>query len=372
MKILLITYKYPPDLGGTAVMAQRIATALSNAGHRITVLTTDNGATQRQPSLTFSLVKRRPILYLFALSLRAYLYDRRENFDYILINDLPAAKAVALTFTRRMLRKVVLVIHGSEPENVFVSPSLMTRVTFFRHFYLRLLEQCGSIVAFSCFMREKLLRHVHAASIKKKLRVCRMVNDHGATRTPHGGWPAAAIADPERYVVLTVSRIVAKKGFERMLRIMSSVISQDKRVHWNIVGAGPYETRLRRDIQNRALQANVTLLGAIDDRCQLSRCYQAANVFLLLSEFEEGLGLVYLEAAAHGLPSIANDKSGERESVKPNVSGFLTNTDEEVLEIILQRRAESLRHSPAIYEFASQHDVKLLPECIFNFTIKSS
>jgi glycosyltransferase involved in cell wall biosynthesis len=366
MKLLFITYKFPPDVGGTATMAERMLTALCESGHQVTVLTTQQYPGCAPAGARFVSVRRIPLLYVPSLARHAWMQDRKHNFDRILINDLPSAKAAAPFFSKLMLRKTILIVHGSEPENVYLAPSWATRATFFRHFYERLLTQSRSIIAFSSFMKEKLVRHAQASCISDKVRVCRMVNTFDIRRHDVRTDQRCASPAAEPYVVLTVARLVEKKGFERMLRIMSAVISKDKRVHWNIVGAGPYEPQLKRRISELGLQQYVTLLGEVTDRHTLSRCYRDAHAFLLLSDFEEGLGLVYLEAAAHGLPSIANDKSGEREAVDHGRSGFLVRSDQEAIDIILERRAERLRGADSIYEFAARFDVRKLPECILS------
>lgn len=364
MKVLLITHKYWPEIGGTATLAERMTNALCRAGHHVTVLTRvspETGAAACRN--TFLKASGIPVLHVLITAIRAWLSERAERFDHIILNDLPAAKSAALFFSRSMLRKTIVIVHGSEPENVFVAPTLITRATCFQYSYRRLLARCRRIVSFSYFMKQKMLRHIRDAEIESKIRVCRSVLTIDPLQQRERPTPDRQTG---KYIVLTVSRILEKKGFPRMARIMAAVISKDPRVHWNIVGSGPYEAHLRSSLLALSISDNVTFSGHVQDKAQLSQHYESADVFMLLSDYEEGLGLVYLEAASHGLPAIANDKSGERESVSHGISGFLINRDDEAVDIILNRRAERLRNSQSIREFASTFDVKHLPGCLLS------
>lgn len=100
------------------------------------------------------------------------------------------------------------------------------------------------------------------------------------------------------FVMLAVARLVEHKGLETLIHAFSRVNFPTKRLV--IVGDGPLRERLAR-LAAEVNPERITLLGHVED---LASLYAAADLFTLPSE-QEGFGLVFAEAAFHGLPSVA-------------------------------------------------------------------
>ena len=128
---------------------------------------------------------------------------------------------------------------------------------------------------------------------------------------------------PENVVVLTLTRLVRRKGVDHLIESLAAL---PERVRLLIVGEGPDRERLERRIGDSGLGGRVVLTGFVD---RTEPYFRAADIFALAS-FEdrekgdvEGFGIVLLEAQAHGLPVIGTDSGGIPEAFAPDETGFL-------------------------------------------------
>jgi glycosyltransferase involved in cell wall biosynthesis len=101
-----------------------------------------------------------------------------------------------------------------------------------------------------------------------------------------------------------------------------------------VVGDGTDRERLERLAASLGLERQVRFLGAVDD-ATLKRVYASSDVFALPS-VQEGFGLVYAEAMAHGLPCVIAAGTAAREVVHVDVTGLAVRPDsvEELAEAI--------------------------------------
>lgn len=121
-------------------------------------------------------------------------------------------------------------------------------------------------------------------------------------------------------VVLSVGRLIERKGFGPFVEALASVAERGIRIRGWIAGEGPFRAELESRIS--AQQAPVELLGNLDRR-QLMERMVAADVFLLAS-YREPWGLVVNEAALCGLPMVLTDSVGAAaDLVVPGKNGFV-------------------------------------------------
>jgi phosphatidyl-myo-inositol dimannoside synthase len=136
-----------------------------------------------------------------------------------------------------------------------------------------------------------------------------------ATRQRHG-------LDPDAPLVVGVSRLVPRKGFDQVLDAVAGLDG----VHVAIVGTGRDATRLARHA--RALGPRGHLLGAVP-QTELPNLYACADVFAMLCRDRwagveaEGFGIVFLEAAACDVPSVAGRSGGSPEAVVDGETGVV-------------------------------------------------
>jgi phosphatidylinositol alpha-1,6-mannosyltransferase len=129
-------------------------------------------------------------------------------------------------------------------------------------------------------------------------------------------------------VVVCVSRLVARKGQDVLVRAWPQVLARHPRARLLLVGGGPLEPALRRMVAARGLAASVVLTGGVAAD-QLPEHYAAGDVFAMPCRTRrggldvEGLGMVFLEAAACGRPVVAGTSGGAPETVRDGTTGHV-------------------------------------------------
>ncbi|MGH3906354.1 MAG: glycosyltransferase family 4 protein [Pseudonocardiaceae bacterium] len=127
-------------------------------------------------------------------------------------------------------------------------------------------------------------------------------------------------------VVLCVSRLVARKGQDVLVRALPAIRSHVPGARLLLVGDGPRRGALHRLAQSCGVADAVVYTGSVPGSA-LPAYYAAGDVFAMPCRTRgkgldvEGLGLVFLEAAAAGLPVIVGDSGGAREAVRPGDTG---------------------------------------------------
>ncbi len=131
----------------------------------------------------------------------------------------------------------------------------------------------------------------------------------------------------ERPLVVCVSRLVARKGQDVLIRAMPAIRRRVPDAALLVVGGGPSEGRLHR-LAAGAPAGSVFFAGEVSDG-ELPRHYAVGDVFAMpcrsrLGGLEvEGWGNVFLEAAATGRPVVVGDSGGAREALVPGETGLL-------------------------------------------------
>jgi glycosyltransferase involved in cell wall biosynthesis len=124
--------------------------------------------------------------------------------------------------------------------------------------------------------------------------------------------------------LLFVGNLVANKGVATVLEAFIRLAGEHPGLSLTIAGSADGE--IAGELRARAAQAGladrVALLGFVE-REDLPGLYRSADVFAAPSQYEGGLGLVYLEAMACGLPVVATAAGGSAESIADGETGFL-------------------------------------------------
>ena len=132
-------------------------------------------------------------------------------------------------------------------------------------------------------------------------------------------------------LLLTVSRLMRRKGHDRVLEALPKIRSCIPGVSYVIGGTGPDESRLRRIVMERNLTDCVTFLGHVAD-ADIVPLIQTADIFVhpnreLENGDVEGFGIVLLEANACETPVIAGNSGGAPEAIIDGETGFLVNPE---------------------------------------------
>ncbi|MYT70602.1 MULTISPECIES: glycosyltransferase family 4 protein [unclassified Streptomyces] len=132
----------------------------------------------------------------------------------------------------------------------------------------------------------------------------------------------------DRPVVVCVSRLVPRKGQDTLILAMPRILAAVPDAVLLIVGGGPYEKELRRLVAETGVSDSVHFTGAVP-WAELPAHYGAGDVFAMPCRTRrggldvEGLGIVYLEASATGLPVVAGDSGGAPDAVLDGETGWV-------------------------------------------------
>jgi phosphatidylinositol alpha-1,6-mannosyltransferase len=124
----------------------------------------------------------------------------------------------------------------------------------------------------------------------------------------------------DAFVALSVRRLIYRNGLDTLLDAATHLRGRS-RLHVVIGGVGPGRREIEQRIHRDGL-TNVHLAGFIPE-ADLADYYRAADVFVLPTRTAEGFGLVLMEAAATGIPSIATDSGAPREIVDDGTTGLI-------------------------------------------------
>jgi phosphatidylinositol alpha-1,6-mannosyltransferase len=134
----------------------------------------------------------------------------------------------------------------------------------------------------------------------------------------------------QKKVIVCVARLVHRKGQDKLIDAMPSILESISNAHLLIVGQGPYQQKLVKRVKKLGLEESVTFVGRINYE-KLPEYICAGDLFAMPSRSRfgglevEGLGIAYLEASACGLPVIAGSSGGAPDAVVDGKSGVVVN-----------------------------------------------
>ena len=125
--------------------------------------------------------------------------------------------------------------------------------------------------------------------------------------------------DGENPIILNIARLHKHKGQRYLIQAMAKVIREVPSAKLLIVGDGPLEADLMKEIQRLQLEDSVFLLGF---RRDLESLYSNCDIFVLPS-VREGMGLATIQAMTYGKPVVASNVGAISEAVRPDQTGML-------------------------------------------------
>ena len=341
--VYLITHEFYPTRGGIATFTEEIAKAGVSLGYDVEVW-----AQCAPPDVEKDWPFRLRRLSLKGthglrcqLRLAQQLVANRRRLRYATVylpEPGPMLTMMLLQFFHAFRpRRLVLTFHGSEILRFARNP-------FRRWLGRRLIRRADRISTLSRYTQALLLRHFPESEGKAFLTP-------GAVRSDFAVVSSSERRGAGKVVVLTVGRLHPRKGQAYTLEALQALpASVRSRVEYWIVGGqskGNYEEALRARAR-RFPDLAVRFLGALPDD-ELAKVYDCADIFAMTSvphgHSVEGFGLVYLEAAAHGLPIVAHDIGGVSEAVVNDQTGLLVPPERPAQ---LAAAFEKLIHDPAL------------------------
>jgi L-malate glycosyltransferase len=300
LRILSLTYEYPPIGGGGGRVAAALNEELARGGDRVEVLTSRMRgfeSLERVGSVTVHrhACVRRDATYTTALELSSTLLPAWregcrliETFQPDLVHThfvLPSG-VIAWRLARRYQVPYVITAHGSDipgynPDRFAVLHRLL------KPFWKQIVANASLLVSPSEFLGG-LIR----AQVDLPIRVI-----------PNGYAPAASVGRPKRNLVLVVARLFPRKGVQRFIEAIPGMPHDWEYV---IAGDGPQLPRLK-ELAKR-LRVPVRFIGFVDAHT-LRGYYEEARI-LVFPSIRENFPMVLLEAMDAGCAVITTDAEG--------------------------------------------------------------
>ncbi len=314
--VLWLTNDLPPRVGGI----QRFVGELLTRVHpeTTTVIGPDQpGAAGHDREAPYRVV-RGPRRVLPTRSVRALTrrVGTEHRPDVVVLGASWPLGELAPALARDLGVPVVALSHGLEAglAQVRLGP-LIARAT----------RGLAALTTISDFTEARLAPHVRAARVTRippGVDVTRFVPDRAGALERRRAWGVPDDAP----LVGCVSRLVARKGQDTLLEVWPEVRRRHPDAWLVLVGDGPLADDLAGRVAALDPPGHVVLAGPAAGE-QLPSCYAALDVFAmpcrtrLAGTDVEGLGIVYLEAQACGVPAIAGRSGGAPEAVRDGETG---------------------------------------------------
>ncbi|MGN6308797.1 MAG: glycosyltransferase family 4 protein [Xanthobacteraceae bacterium] len=360
MKILLLTSEFSPAMGGIGTYAREIATAATNLGAEITVIAPNYECdlSSDDRALPFEVRRFRGGLHSMR-DLPAKIRLTRDqvaadSYDIVHAADWPFFIPAALS-RRRTPARFIVTVHGTEINET------QTRLKRLAICATNVFGPRTEVAANSRYTRDLFQQRFSVDSRRIKaipLGVSRFWFEPHAprdvVRRTHG------LSD-DQIVMVSVARLTRRKGHHMTLAALACLPREVRRqLIWLIVGP-PGEADYVDELRRLATEADcdIRMLGPLPDR-DIRDLYGAGDFFCLTgvpdpSGRVEGFGLVYLEAAAVGLPSVATAIGGVPDAVVADKTGALVEPSIEAIAHAIQRMVTDRELRTEMAEHALMH-----------------
>jgi phosphatidyl-myo-inositol dimannoside synthase len=317
-RTLVVTNDFPPRNGGIQSYLHALATRLPE-DDLVVYAPAWEGAREFDAAQPFPVVRHPSSLMLPvpAVARRAKEVLRAEGCDTVWFGAAAPLALLAPTLREAGAERVIASTHGHE-----VGWSMLPGARQ----ALRRIGSTTDVVTFvSKYTRSRFaaafgamaaLEHLPSGVDTEQFRPDSAARKEIRTRYGLGDRPTA----------VCVSRLWPRKGQDMLIRALPAIRDRVPEAALLLVGGGPYEDRLRTLAGRLGVAEHVIFTGRVPWE-ELPAHYVAGDVFAMPCRTHgrgldvEGLGIVYLEASASGLPVVAGDSGGAPETVLDGVTG---------------------------------------------------
>jgi phosphatidylinositol alpha-1,6-mannosyltransferase len=319
---LIVTNDFPPRQGGIQSFVHALAIRLPPG--TVTVYAPAwEGAREFDARQPFPVIRHPTSLMLPvpSVSRRAAAIARDHGRDTVLFGAAAPLGLItpALRNTAGVTRAVALT-HGHEAGWAALPGA--------RALLRRIGDEVDVLTYLGEYFRSRLARALSPEAARRMVRLAPGV-DVTFFRPGTGGRAVRErLGLTGRPVVVCVSRMVPRKGQDTLIRTWPAIKAQVAGAALLLVGDGPYAPALRRLARQRGLDNDVIFTGPVP-WSELPGHYDAADVFAMPCRTRragldvEGLGIVYLEASATGLPVIGGDSGGAPDAILDGETGYV-------------------------------------------------
>jgi glycosyltransferase involved in cell wall biosynthesis len=317
MKIGVLSYDYPPYIGGQGRAIGALVAALRTIATVVVFAPVTQGAELNFARLSW--MKRVPYGQ-FLLSIYANIFIRRFTREHQITH---------------------WVVNGGPGGALLIRSPGVPVLTIANHTYAQTRYYMGNawFYALLCYLERRayhISSHCIAISDATKSSLLRSYDCTNAQVTtlrypapPSSAHSSGLIRNP--HALLFVGRLESRKGVAHLMPLFMEVMQRSAEATLTIIGEGSFAAQLRSELAaSDLLRARITICGRVSDE-ELHRAYHTHGVLIMPSRFE-GLGLVALEALAAGMAVVGSDTDGLREVLSSHPRGALCAYPESVRE----------------------------------------
>jgi phosphatidyl-myo-inositol dimannoside synthase len=245
---------------------------------------------------------------------------RAEGCDTVLYGAMAPLGLLTSGLRSVGVRRFVGMTHGHEAgwAQLPVSRSVLRRIA----------DSMNTMTYLTEYTRARIARGLSPEAAERMTWLPPGVDDDVFYPGAGGSAIRAQLGLADRPVVVCVSRLVPRKGQDVLIRAWPAVLRAVPDAALLLVGGGPYRSRLERLVEATGVRRSVILTGSVPWG-DLPAYYDAGNVFAMPCRTRaggidvEGLGIVYLEASATGLPVVAGNSGGAPDAVLDGETGYV-------------------------------------------------
>ncbi|GLZ10466.1 glycosyl transferase family 1 [Actinomadura sp. NBRC 104425] len=320
-RTLVVTNDFPPRPGGIQAFVHNLALRRP-AGSVVVYAPAWKGAAAFDAAQPFPVVRHPTSLMLPepAVLRRAGDIARAEGCDSVLFGAAAPLGLLAAPLRRYGVERFVGVTHGHEAG--WASLPVARRVLH------RIGDTVDVLTYLGEYTRSRMARALSPAAAARMSRLAPGVDEKVFFPGAGGERIRERYGLTGRPVVVCVSRLVPRKGQDALIHAWPRVRREVPDAALLLVGGGPYRPRLERLAASLGVADAVVFTGSVPWE-ELPAHYDAGDVFAMPCRTRrrgldvEGLGIVYLEASATGLPVVAGDSGGAPDAVLDGETGVV-------------------------------------------------
>ncbi|MFG2371725.1 glycosyltransferase family 4 protein [Streptomyces sp. NPDC048504] len=327
-KTLIVTNDFPPRPGGIQAFLHNMALRLEPERLVVYASTWKRGKEGAEATAAFdaeqpfTVVRDATTMLLPtpAATRRAVGLLREHGCTAVWFGAAAPLGLMAPALRKAGAERLVATTHGHEAGWAQLPAS--------RQLLHRIGESTDTITYLGEYTRSRIAAALSPAAAARMVQLPPGVDEKVFHPGSGGAEVRARLGLTDRPVVVCVSRLVPRKGQDTLILAMPRILAQQPDAVLLIVGGGPYEKDLRRLVRETGVSDSVRFTGAVP-WSELPAHYGAGDVFAMPCRTRrggldvEGLGIVYLEASATGLPVVAGDSGGAPDAVLDGETGWV-------------------------------------------------
>jgi phosphatidylinositol alpha-1,6-mannosyltransferase len=323
-RTLIVTNDFPPRHGGIQAFVHALATRLP-AGSVTVYAPKWHGAQEFDAAQPFPVVRHPTSLMLPvpAVARRAARIIRERDIDTVLFGAAAPLGLLTPALRRAGVTRTVGLTHGHEAGWATLPGA--------RILFRRIGTEVDTLTYLAEYFRTRMARALPPEAAARMVRLAPGVDVtafHPAATDGAGNVVRDRLKLTGRPVVVCVSRMVPRKGQDTLIQAWPKVRAEFPNAVLLLAGDGPYRKRLEHMAVERDIAHEVIFTGPVP-WSDLPGYYAAADVFAMPCRTRhqgldvEGLGIVYLEASATGLPVIGGDSGGAPDAILDGETGYV-------------------------------------------------